>query len=154
LIRVWRICVRSYLRTPFAGEGARLNGGRWNPPGVSMVYTAAALSLAALELFVNLDPEELPSNLISIHALIPATVRINSVDPENLPRNWRAFPAPDVLRKLGADWITGGRTAVLSVPSAILPKERNYLLNPAHPDFKRIKIGTSARFSFDPRMWQ
>jgi hypothetical protein len=86
-----------------------------------MVYTAAALSLAALELFVNLDRRNYPANLMSIHALIPAPVRIESVDPENLPRNWRAFPAPDVLRNIGIDWLSAGRTAALSVPSARLP---------------------------------
>jgi RES domain-containing protein len=154
LIRVWRICARRLARHAFRGEGARLHGGRWNPPGIAVVYTASTLSLAALELFVNLDPRDAPAGIVAIPADIPASVRIESVDRALLPRRWRSYPAPDALQAMGAAWIARGETAVLSVPSAVIPEERNYLLNPAHRHFHLIRIGRPQAFQFDTRMWQ
>lgn len=119
-----------------------------------MVYTASTLSLAALELFVNLDPEDLPPNLVSIFASVPDNLPIAEIQSNSLPRNWRTYPAPPALQKVGGDWIAKGRIAILSVPSAVIPEDRNYLLNPAHPDFKRIEIGEPKPFRFDPRMWR
>ena len=154
MIRVWRICARKFAKTAFSGDGARLYGGRWNPSGTAVVYTASALSLAALELFVNLDPEEIPSGLVAIEATIPDDVPIHTIEAASLPRHWRRYPAPVALQSIGADWIAAAHTAVLSVPSTVIPEERNYLLNPAHPDFHRLKIGPPAPFHFDPRMWK
>jgi RES domain-containing protein len=154
LTPAWRICARKHARTAFSGEGARLYGGRWNPPGVALVYCAATLSLAALELLVDLDPEEAPGGLTAVQAVIPDTLRIHRIEVGILPRNWRRYPAPLSLPDIGSAWITGGLSPVLSVPSAVIPKENNYLLNPAHPDFRHIKINPPAAFHFDPRMWK
>jgi len=153
-VRVWRICARKFRNRAFDGSGARLYGGRWNLPGTPMVYTASTLSLAALELFVNLDPEDLPPNLVSIFASVPDGLPITEIKSSSLPRNWRTYPASPASQKLGADWIAAGSTAILSVPSAVIPEERNFLLNPAHADFKLIEIGESKPFRFDPRMWK
>ena len=152
MIEVWRICARRHARGAFTGEGGRLYGGRWNPPGVAVVYTAATLSLAALELFVNLDPDNLPPDLVSIGATIPDDVPMESVSVDRLPSRWREYPAPERLQEIGAVWAAKARTAVLSVPSAVIPRERNFLLNPAHPRFSGIQVGRSQRFRFDPRM--
>lgn len=119
-----------------------------------MVYTSATLSLAALELFVHLDPGELPANLVAVEARIPADVLIKSLSAEGFGRTWRRYPAPAKLQDLGAEWVAGGETAVLSVPSAVIPLERNYLLNPAHAQFARIEIQPARPFRFDPRMRQ
>jgi len=151
-VRVWRIC--SKRRRAFDGEGARRYGGRWNHPGTRLIYTAGSLSLAALELFVHVDIDIVPGDLVSIPADIPDGLAIDAVEIEKLPRDWRRFPAPDALKNIGTTWVAEGRTAVLAVPSAVIPEERNYLLNPAHPDFKRIRIHKSKPFQFDPRMWK
>ena len=119
-----------------------------------MVYTAGTLSLAALELFVNLDPGELPANLVAIAAEIPETLEIHSIKQTGLPRNWRQYPPPESLRGMGKKWVEEKRTAVLSAPSAVIPVERNYLLNPHHPRFQEIQVQKPAAFRFDPRMWK
>ncbi len=151
-MRVWRICLRRYRR--FDGEGARLYGGRWNHAGTSLVYTSGSLSLAALELFVHVDIDIAPSGLIAIPADIPDHLGVDNVEVANLPRNWRAYPAPEALKGIATEWINKASTAVLGVPSAVIPSEWNYLLNPRHADFGRIRIQNSLPFEFDARMWK
>jgi RES domain-containing protein len=151
-VRVWRIAIKRFQR--FDGEGARRYGGRWNHPGNTIVYAAGSLSLAALELFVHVDTDLAPANLVAIPADVPDTVRIETIDAADLPRNWRAYPAPEALKDIGTAWAVKGSSAVMAVPSALIPTERNYLLNPKHRDFKRVRIGKSIPFRFDPRMWK
>jgi RES domain-containing protein len=119
-----------------------------------VVYTSGSLSLAALELFVNVDIDILPPELVAIQADIPDTLTIEPVKIENLPKDWRRYPAPEALRNIGTAWVAKGSTAILSVPSAVIPEERNYLLNPAHRDFKRIRVRKPVPFHFDPRLWK
>ena len=152
LLSVWRIAKASYAS--FDGEGARLYGGRWSHSGVRVVYASESLSLAALEYFVNLDTDLAPDDLVSVRAEIPGGLERATVEGGDLPRNWRTCPAPETLQDLGTEWIRRGETLVLSVPSAIVPEERNYLLNPGHPEFSDIRIGRPRPFYFDPRMWK
>lgn len=151
-MRVWRICYRRYRR--FDGEGARLYGGRWNHARTSLVYTSGSLSLAALELFVHLDIDIAPVGLIAIPAEIPDSLRVDTLEVTSLPRNWRLYPGPEALKDMAAAWLSKSSTAVLAVPSAVIPSERNYLLNPKHADFERIRIQNSMPFEFDARMWK
>lgn len=151
-MRIWRICSRRYRR--FDGEGARLYGGRWNHAGTSIIYTSGSLSLAALELFVHVDTDIAPAGLIAIPADFPKNLTVKTLDVAKLPRNWRVYPAPEALKEIATAWIIESSTAVLAVPSAVIPSERNYLLNPKHPDFKRIRIRNAIAFVFDPRMWK
>lgn len=151
-MRVWRLCKRSHAA--FDGEGARLTPGRWDRKGTRIVYTSATLSLAAQELFVHLDPDEVPKDLVAGSAEIPGDIRIKRLNVAELPKGWRDYPAPESLGVIGSDWARSLETAVLGVPSAVIPQEMNYLLNPAHPDFHRIKILEPQAFGFDPRMWK
>ncbi len=114
----------------------------------------ATVSLAAVELFVNLDPDVCPDDLVAIPAEIPRAVRVMHVELGDLPRGWQRYPARVQLQDLGNRWVADGATAVLAVPSAVVPQERNYLLNPAHPDFRRIRVGRPEPFRFDRRMWK
>ena len=118
------------------------------------MYTSGTLALAALETFVHLDVPEAADSLIAVPADIPASLPFTSLPASDLPVRWRQYPAPDALADLGTRWTHDGRTAVLAVPSAVIPHELNYLLNPSHPAFVKIRIGTPQRFSFDPRMWK
>ncbi len=102
-MRVWRLCARA--QASFDGEGARLTGGRWNRKGAAVIYTSATLSLAAQELFVHLDPYEVPTSLVAVSADIPKDVRIKSLRAANLPRGWRRYPAPESLAGIGTAWI-------------------------------------------------
>ncbi len=148
----FRICHAQHRRTAFSGDGARLYPGRWNRRGVPMVYCASSPSLAQLELFVHLDASELPDHLVMIRASIPEGVAVLSLAPRDLPRDWRRLPAPPSLQEIGSDWISGGESVALRVPSVVSPTEDNVLLNPAHVDFARITIHAPERFVFDPRM--
>jgi RES domain-containing protein len=119
-----------------------------------MVYTSATLSLAALELFVHLDTDLMPEHLVAISAEIPANLRVDELQESDLPSGWRSYPAPELLQDLGTHWLLDEKAAVLSVPSAVVPIERNFLLNPAHRDFFRILPHEPHPFRFDPGMWK
>jgi RES domain-containing protein len=118
------------------------------------VYTSGSLSLAALELFVHVDIDTMPDELVAIQADIPDTLRIETVRIESLPKDWRRYPAPEALKNIGAAWAEKASTAILAVPSAVIPAEHNYLLNPAHRDFKRIRLRKPVAFHFDILMWK
>jgi len=136
------------------GEGTRRFGSRWVPKGLPAVYTSATLSLAALELFVHTDPDLAPADLLAISADIPDDWPMRALAVSDLPETWREIPAPAELQELGRSWIVEGKAAMLSVPSVVVPTERNYVLNTAHAGFQRIQIGEVHDFSFDPRMWK
>lgn len=145
-MRVWRVCRRRHAA--FDGEGARLAGGRWNEPGTALVYTSATLSLAALECLVHVTQEQLPNDLVAVAADIPDRVkRIDLVVGRVPDRDWRRYPALLDLCAWGTRWASGMESAVLAVPSTVVPRERNYLLNPAHPDFREIQIAAPEPFS-------
>jgi RES domain-containing protein len=112
------------------------------------------LSLAALEHFVHLDIDIAPPGLIAIPAHVPDDLKLETIDATSLPKNWRTHPGPEALKDTATDWLGRSATAVLAVPSAVIPSERNYLINPKHPDFSRVRIENPIPFEFDPRMWK
>lgn len=117
-----------------------------------MVYCTTSLSLAALEVFVHLDPDDLPEDLVSIRAALPDDVPLEILEVSALPSDWNQAPGPAALQDMGSDWIASSRGAALGVPSAIIPAEQNILLNPGHPDMARLVRSPPERFVFDPRM--
>ncbi len=151
---VWRICKKRHRATAFSGIGAEKHCGRWNRKGERIVYTSSSLSLAALELFVHLDPKMIPTDLIRVRASIPDTVSIETLSAKSLPANWRRYPAPARLQAIGSKWLREMRSFVLIVPSAVNPEEQNILLNPLHPDAGSLSRTQSKPFQFDPRMWK
>jgi RES domain-containing protein len=136
------------------GRGGLLVSGRWHHRGTVVVYTSATLSLALVEFFVHVDPTTAPTGLLARGGDVPATLPVERIDPASLPADWRTYPAPLELADRGTAWARARTTAVLAVPSVIVPQEWNYLLNPLHPDFKQIKLRAPARFEIDPRMWK
>jgi RES domain-containing protein len=119
-----------------------------------MVYTSSTLALAALEVFVHVSPADAPPDLVAVHADIPGDVRISRVRVGELPPGWRGYPAPAALADRGTEWVRRGQTAVMEVPSAVIPPESNFLLNPHHADFRRLRLGRATPFHFDQRMWK
>ena len=101
-----------------------------------------------------MDIDTVPDELVAIQADIPDTLAIETVKIEGLPKDWRRYPGPEALKDIGPAWASKASTAILAVPSAVIPEERNYLLNPAHRDFKRIRLHKPAAFRFDVRMWK
>ena len=147
---VWRITTARFAQTAFSGEGARLYGGRWNPRGWEVVYTAESQSLALLELMVQDAP--LRANYVLIPAHLPVDLPETRINVNQLPDGWRTLRSRDVLQAKGVAWLESGQTAVLNVPSAVVPAERNYLLNPRHPDFTRIMLGQPQLLQTDTRL--
>ena len=147
---VWRLTLRKHAAPN--GEGARTYGGRWNRPGTPVVYTSASLSLAVLEYLVHVDSDNLPASLVSIEATVPDNLHIKTISIAQLPGNWKDIPIPVALQELGSAWSTAMTSPVLRVPSAVIESEWNYLLNPLHPDFRRITWKQPTPFSFDPRL--
>lgn len=147
----FRIAKARHARNAFDGKGARRYGGRWNSPGTPLVYTSATRALAALELLVHLQASELLTGYVLVEATFDAAL-VERLGPVRLPRDWKAFPSPAVLQEIGDRWAAERRSAVLEVPSAVVPAESNFLLNPRHPDFTKISVGRSGRFAFDPRL--
>lgn len=151
MLSAWRIVKRKHARTAFTGEGARRYGGRWNSVGSSIVYTAESQALAALEMVIHLESSDLLDHYVLFEVGIDESL-VTIVAPSELPRNWRSDSPPIKVREIGDSWVTTGMSAVLQVPSAILPAEHNFLLNPHHPDFRKLLIGQGAPFRFDPRL--
>ncbi len=152
-MRLWRLCRRLHAASAFSGEGARLYGGRWNSEGVRVVYTSPSLALAAVETFVNLEPNLIPDDLVAIEAEIPDDIQTERIDLNSLPRKWHEL-RDESLKVFGDRWILRGQTLALHVPSAAIRGEWNVLLNPEHPDFRKIKIGKPRAFAFDLRMFR
>lgn len=152
-MNLWRICRSKHEATAFSGLGAEKSGGRWNPKGQRVVYASENLSLAALELFVHVAPGIIPSDLVWVRGTLPDSVAVERIRIDDLPKNWRDYPSPPELQAIGAEWILRLTSVILVVPSAINPLETNLLVNPAHPNMKRLKVDAGQPFRFDPRMF-
>ena len=151
-LRAWRIVKHKYsVEKAFDGEGARLYGGRWNSRGTAVVYTAESQSLAVLEMLVHLESADLLLNYIFYPVTIPNYL-ISDLAEADLPRNWQFNPSPPGLRKIGNAWVGSVASAVLRVPSSLVPAEYNYLLNPKHREFRELKIGSAVGYRLDPRL--
>lgn len=146
----WRIVQQPFAKYAFDGEGARRYGGRWNSKGNPMVYTSSSLALAVLEILVNLqDSDTVRENYVKFKIDIPATC-ITKLSP--LPKTWLCTPAPNEAKHAGDQWIAEGVSVALSVPSAVVPEEHNYLINPRHADFDRLTIRGPSRLLIDTRL--
>jgi RES domain-containing protein len=148
-MRVWRISREPYPLLD--GEGARRWGGRWNSPGTPMVYAASTPSLAVLESLAARDEEDVPEDLALASIHVPDDATVERLSRDALPMNWQA-PLHERCRAIGDAWVASRRTLVLVVPSAVLPEEVNYLLNPLHRDIRRCDAVSARRFVFDPRL--
>lgn len=151
MFSVWRITNRRFTKSAFSGEGARLFGGRWNTGGVPLIYTSESRSLAALEILVHLDSPDLLQKYVLFEVGVEEAW-VTNLDSAALPEDCHDDPPPVDAQKIGDEWAKSGRSAVLRVPSAIVPGEFNFLLNPRHPDFDKLRIGPPQSFFFDPRL--
>jgi len=151
-MRIYRICRALHAASAFSGEGARLFGGRWNSRGVPMVYASSSLALAAIELFVHIEPSQLPEDLVSIAAEL-------AFDPERsplpqLPTAWWSETALPQTRALGDAWIRSAESLAIRVPSVPIRSEWNVLLNPIHREINTLRIEEPQPFAFDARMFK
>jgi RES domain-containing protein len=150
---VFRIEREKHLATTLQGIGASMSKGyRWNSFNTKLVYTAESRALATLEISVHLDlNEDLPIDRYYVEIEIPDSISILEVHVADLPEDWNAKPPTTTTQTIGDDFTQYNEAAVLKVPSSIVPEEFNYLINPNHPDFRKIKIVKSYKMNFDTR---
>ncbi|MGD0097554.1 MAG: RES family NAD+ phosphorylase [Terracidiphilus sp.] len=153
-MRIWRLCRAPYAGDAFSGEGARRFGGRWNSRGVPMVYTSTSLALAALELFVHLEPGQAPDDLVSVSAQLPEGEPARTLHSAELPPVWWTDSAAAAIRDLGDAWVRHRSSLALLVPSVPIRAEWNVLVNPLHPRIAELQIDPPQPFVFDARMFQ
>jgi RES domain-containing protein len=147
----WRIVRAARRQSAFTGEGARVYGGRWNSRGTAIVYVSEHESLAALELFVHLTPLSPNDRYLSFR--LEWEDNLTEYFPtKSLPPCWNAEPPTFQTMQIGDDWVRAGKSVALAVPSVLTTSEMNFLLNPKHADFKRIKITQPVEYRFDPRL--
>jgi RES domain-containing protein len=154
LISVWRIATDApgYTADDLSGAGAKLSGGRWNRPGNAMLYCASNISLAVLETFVHLKAGGLPLNRYLVELMIPDPLWERATRLATPPVGWDAIPAGKVSLDEGDRWLKANRSAVLLVPSVIVHEEQNVLINPLHPDARKITARKVRKWLYDPRI--
>jgi RES domain-containing protein len=147
----WRIVRAARVNSAFTGEGGRLYGGRWNSRGTAVVYVSEHESLAALELLVHTIPLSPIERYLSFR--LEWQDKLTEYFPlKNLPLHWNTEPPASETMQIGDEWIRRGRSVALAVPSVLSTSEMNFLLNPRHPDFKKVKISQPIEYRFDLRL--
>ena len=151
-MHVFRIA-RSQYANSLSGRGAALHGARWNSPGVEMVYTAGNRSLAMAEVLVHLSMDIIPEDFRMITIEFPDNFAIKVISEKELPKYWNQFPHNQSTQQLGDNFILENKFCVLQVPSVVTQGDYNFLLNPMHPDFTRVRILEVRKFAFDRRLF-
>lgn len=150
-MELFKIATRKWMDTAFDGEGARLVGGRWTTPGRRAVYTASSVSLAILETLAHVDVQSIP-DLVVFRIEVADKLERTQILVEDLPKDWRKVPGPQELMSIGDEWISAGSTALLIVPSALVPIEMNVIINPQHDDFIELDISQAFDLPLDKRL--
>ena len=154
MITAWRLDKAKHAKVAFTGEGARRVSGRWHHAGIPVVYLSESLALSVLEKLVHMGFDASHIKFVYFKIEIPDSVSVEKLKASALPDDWTAEPPQDSTKDIGSHWARETRTAVLRVPSVLVPRSWNYLLNPAHRDFKKIRISDPIPFVFDARMWK
>jgi len=150
-MRLYRFC-RKRQANDLSGTGAKLVGGRWNSPGVAMLYTSENRALALAEYWVHVHPSNLPTDVCVVEIEVPDTARIMSIPLSSLPENWQVGQPLTSLRQAGDQWVLNKQSLILKAPSAVMPLESNYILNPVHQDMARVSIISITDYVWDRRM--
>ena len=146
-MRVWRVVKALRSNEAFTADGAFRYGGRWNSPGQRLVYCSQSKALALLEVLVHIDPMDAPFYWTGFQI----EFRREQVERAKLPEQWQS---EHHSRIVGDEWLRASRSLVLEVPSVVVPEEANYLLNPLHPDFRRLDLTRRSDFNLDLRLFQ
>lgn len=149
---VWRIARRPHALDR-VGAGAREHGGRWNHPGTAIIYTGCTIAIAALESFVHLAGV-MPRDLVLVRVELPDGSSAERPRLADLPKDWDLVPPGPGSMDFGTRWARETRSLVLYVPSALVPEERNAVLNPSHIEFAAVKMAVERDFRYDPRLFR
>ena len=152
-MKVFRLTRKKY-RDPLSGKGAAIRGARWNSAGTEVLYTSSSRALAMTEVLVHLDRNIIPKDFVMVQVEIPDNPIAATVPVDELPQNWNAFPYMEETQNLGDTFILKQENLILKVPSAIVAGDYNYLINTAHPLFKKIRIDSMSDFPIDLRLFK
>ena len=152
-MRLWRIATetRSCKADDLSGKGAAANPGRWNEDGQPVVYCAPTIAMAVLETSAHIDSSGLPLNRFLVAIDIPAEVWSARVvmAVSSLPPAWRAIPAGRSSVSIGSGWWSSSVSAIIELPSAIVPEETTCVLNSRHPDMEKVIATVMRPFEYD-----
>ena len=151
-MKVYRLSRKKYSEE-LSGKGAAIVGGRWNSRGTQIIYTAQSRALALAEVAVHLTVATLPNDFMMVEIELPDDISIAVLDPEELPKRWNVFPYNLQTQNFGDTFVKESQNAVLRVPSAVVPGDYNFLINPAHPEIRKIKISKIEGFPLDNRLF-
>jgi len=151
IITAWRITKEKYQDTAFTGKGAEDSGGRWNSQGTRIVYASSSVSLSILEILVNLERNLVFSSYVVIPIRFDDSL-LFQLNDDDLPEGWAALPPPVTSQYVGDEWVISKSSLILGIPSAVVPIETNYMINPGHPGIDKITIGKPIPLPFDERL--
>jgi len=152
-MELFRLTRKKYSKS-LSGIGAAKNGARWNSKGVEVIYTAANRSLAMAEVSVHFTMATLPDDYQMITIFVPDDISTKQINSNKLPKNWNVFPHIKATKKIGDQFISEGKFCCLKVPSAVTSGDFNFLINPSHKSFSKIKIIKIEPFPFDKRIFK
>lgn len=144
---------RGKFKNDLSGRGAELAGGRWNSKGVAVLYTSESIALCTVEIAVHMPLGIVPADYHLIRIEVPDDVPMLEVSSEDLPADWKSFPHANSTQEIGDAFVLDGEHLALKVPSATVQGTYNYLLNPRHPAFRDVRIGSTTPFEFDKRLF-
>jgi RES domain-containing protein len=150
---VYRLCRKGYAND-LSGHGAELSGGRWNGKGLAALYTSSSRALCAIEIIVHVPAGIIPKDYHIISIEIPDNAPVKTIDIKDLPDSWNSNPILVSTQRIGNIFLSGQKDLVLKVPSAIIKDEWNYIINPVHKDFQKVKIISIEPFAFDTRLFK
>lgn len=145
---------REKFATELSGKGAAIKGARWNSVGVELIYTASNRSLAMAEVAVHFSFATLPRDFLMLSVFFPDNISMYKINVDKLPVNWNAFPHPASTQKIGDQFVSENKYCVLQIPSVVTQGDYNFLINPNHKEFKKIKIISAEKFPFDKRIFR
>lgn len=147
---LYRLAIEKYC-DDLSGSGAKLFGGRWNTPGFPALYTTESISLAVLEIIVHANKDLIPPDYMLIKIELPDNLSVKEITLRTLKNDWR--DDIDYTQFIGTEFLKNNNNIALKVPSAVVAEENNFILNPAHADFKKLKIRSVTPFDFDNRFF-
>ncbi|MBC7425174.1 MAG: RES domain-containing protein [Bacteroidia bacterium] len=152
-MEVFRLC-KSKFSGELSGKGAAIMGGRWNSPGIEIIYTSSNRSLTMAEVAVHFNAAMVPVDYMMVTILIPDSLSVKKIMLKELPENWNCFPPLSVIHHFGDKFVSEKKYCLLEVPSAVTQGDYNILINPNHPDYKKIKIKIIEKFPLDRRIFK
>jgi RES domain-containing protein len=152
-MNVFRLSKQKFVND-LSGSGAELTGGRWNNIGTKILYTSDSRALCTAEIAVHTPIGVIPNDYYLITIEIPDSIEIYNPDTSSLSNDWKSFPHSEITQKIGENFISKREFLVMKVPSAVVQGDYNYLINPSHQDFDKIRIINKEKFTFDERLFK